>query len=395
MSLVSAPPRTARLLRDRSGVQRVTNIELFFDLVYVFAITQLSHYLLGHSTVPGALQAGLLLVMIWLVWVYTTWVTNWLDPDQMAVRLLLVVLMLISLAMSASLPRAFEDLGLWVGAGYALQQIGRSVFMVIALRGHVLQANFERILAWCVVSGALAVSGGFAHGSSRYLLWLLAVGVDLAGGVVGFATPGLGRSRTADWTIEGGHFAERCQGFILIALGESIVIIGATLTEKPVSASDVAAFVVGFIGAVALWWLYFDQSAEAAAEKIARSDDPGRLGRSAYHLIHPIMVAGIIVSAAADQKVLSDPGATASTASAWMILGGPALFLAGHAAFKLVVWRAVPWPRLAGIVVLGLLALAAHAIPALALAACAAAVVAAVAATDRLPWLPRPAEPAP
>ena len=390
-SAAAAEPATPSLLRERSGSHRVTNIELFFDLVYVFAVTQLSDYLLGHATVPGALQAGLLLVMIWLVWSYTTWVTNWLDPERMAVRLLLVLLMLISLGMSASLPRAFEDLGLWVGGAYAVQQIGRSVFMVIALRGHALQANFERVLAWCVVSGALAVGGGFAHGSARYLLWLLAVGVDLAGGAVGFATPGLGRSHTSDWTIEGGHFAERCQAFILIALGESIVIIGATLTGEKVTAASVTAFVVAFAGAVALWWLYFDQSAEAAAEKIARSDDPGRLGRSAYHLIHPVMVAGVIVAAAADQKVLSDPGGTASTAAVWMILGGPALFLAGHAAFKLVVWHFVSWPRLAGIAVLALLALAADAIPALALAACAAVVVTAVAASDRLPWLPRPA----
>ena len=388
-----ADPPSARLLRDRSGSHRVTNIELFFDLVYVFAITQLSHYLLGHATVPGALQAGLLLVMVWLVWAYTTWVTNWLDPQQMAVRLLLVVLMLISLAMSASLPRAFEDLGLWVAGAYAVQQIGRTVFMVIALRGHPLQANFERVLAWCVVSGALAVGGGFAHGHARYLLWLAAVGVDLFGGVVGFATPWLGRSRTSDWTIEGGHFAERCEAFILIALGESIVIIGATLAgQKTVTASSLAGFVVAFATSVTLWWLYFDQSAEAAAEKIAQSDDPGRLGRSAYHLIHPVMVAGIIVTAAADQKVLSEPAAVASTASAWMILGGPALFLAGHAAFKLVVWNFISWPRLAGIAGLALLALASRAIPALALAACAAALVAAVAATDRLPWLPRPAE---
>jgi low temperature requirement protein LtrA len=386
----SPTPQIARLLRNRSGLQRVTNIELFFDLVYVFAVTQLSHYLLDHPTVPGALQAGLLLVMVWLVWSYTTWVTNWLDPERMAVRLLLVVLMLISLAMSVSLPRAFEDLGLWVGASYAVQQIGRTVFMVIALRGHVLQTNFERILVWCVASGAFAVAGGIVHGSARYLLWLVAVGLDVAGGAVGFYIPGLGRSRTSDWTIEGGHFAERCQAFMLIALGESIVIIGATLTSKPVTASDVTAFVVAFVGSVALWWLYFDQSAEAAAEKIARSDDPGRLGRSAYHLIHPVMVAGIIVSAAADQKVLSDPAATASTASAWMILGGPALFLAGHVAFKLVVWRYVSWPRVAGIAVLALLALAAKAIPELGLAACAAGLVAAVAATDRLPWLPGP-----
>jgi low temperature requirement protein LtrA len=380
------------LLRDRSGVQRVTNIELFFDLVYVFAITQLSHYLLGHSDLRGALQAGLLLVMVWLVWSYTTWVTNWLDPELMAVRLLLVVLMLISLAMSASLPRAFEDLGLWVGGAYAVQQIGRTVFMVIALRGHPLEANFQRILAWCVVSSAFAVAGGLAHGNARALLWLGSVCVDLLGGVVGFYTPGLGRSRTSDWTIEGGHFAERCQAFILIALGESIVIIGATLTEvKEVTAASVASFVVAFAGSVGLWWLYFDQSAGAAAEMIARSDDPGRLGRSAYHLIHPVMVAGIVVCAAADEKVLADPGAVASTASAWMILGGPALFLAGHAAFKLVVWRVLSWPRLAGIAVLGLLALAARAIPALALGTCAAAVVIVVAVSDRLPWLPRPA----
>jgi low temperature requirement protein LtrA len=346
----------ARLLRHRSGSQRVTNIELFFDLVYVFAITQLSHHLVGVPTVQGALQAGLLLVMIWLVWSYTTWVTNWLDPQQMAVRLLLVVLMLISLAMSASLPRAFGDLGLWVGGGYAVQQIGRTVFMVIALRGHALQANFKRILAWCALSSAFAVGGGFAHGHARELLWLGSVCVDLAGGVVGFATPWLGRSRTSDW------------------------------------ASSVTGFVVAFATSVTLWWLYFDQSAEAAAEKIARSDDPGRLGRSAYHLIHPVMVAGIIVTAAADEKVLSDPAAAPSTASAWMILGGPALFLAGHAAFKLVVWNFISWPRLAGIIGLALLALASRAIPALALTACAAGLVAAVAATDRIPWLPRPAE---
>jgi low temperature requirement protein LtrA len=381
-----------RLLRDRSGSQRVTNIELFFDLVYVFAVTQLSHYLLGHPTVRGALQAGLLLVMVWQVWAYTTWVTNWLDPEQIPVRLLLVVLMLISLAMSAALPRAFGDLGLWVGGAYAVQQIGRSIFTVIAVRGDALQVNFERVLAWCVVSGALTVGGGFAHGYLRDLLWLLAVAVELGGAAIGFPTPGLGRSLTSDWTIEGGHFAERCQAFILIALGESIVIIGATLAgERTATASGLAGFAVAFGTSVALWWLYFDQSAAASAEIIARSPDPGRLGRSAYHYIHPFMVAGIIVTAAADEKVLSDPAAAATTASAWMILGGPALFLAGHAAFKLAVWRYVSWPRVAGIVALALLALAARSIPALALAACAGVLVSAVAASDRLPWVPHPA----
>jgi low temperature requirement protein LtrA len=385
---VSTQAQAARhLLRDRSGGQRVTNIELFFDLVYVFAVTQLSHFLLHHLTAGGALRSALLLAMVWLVWAYTTWVTNWMDPERLEVRLLLVAAMLVSLAMSAALPHAFAGWGWLVGTAYAVQQVGRSLFMVVALRGSgPLQRNFERILAWCVVSGAFAVAGALAGGAARDLLWVLAVATDVAGGLAGFATPGLGRSLTSDWTIEGGHFAERCQAFILIALGESIVIIGATLSGLAhVTAATVAAFVVAFAGSVALWWLYFDRSADASARAIAGSDDPGRIARAAYHLIHPVMVAGIIVAAAADDKILTSPAATASAPSGWLILGGPALFLAGHAAFKFAVWGVVPWTRLAGIAVLALLALAVSVLPEIALAACAAAVPAAVAAADRRP----------
>ena len=360
--------------------------------MYVFAVTQLSHNLLLHPTVRGALQSALLLAMVWLAWAYTTWVTNWMDPERLEVRLLLVVLALLSLAMSAALPRAFGTLGWVVGTAYAVQQVGRSVFMVVALRGP-LQRNFERILAWSTVSGALAVAGGLAGGQARGLLWLLAVAIDVAGGLTGFATPFLGRSRTADWTIEGGHFAERCQAFILIAIGESIVIIGTALSAARHFTGDTgAAFVVSFLGSVALWWLYFDRSAGASAEVIAASDDPGRMARTAYHLVHPLMVAGIIVTAAGDEKILTSPAAVGSAPAAWMILGGPALFLAGHAAFKFVVWRTAPWTRLAGLAVLGLLGRAVPVLPEIALAACAAAVVAVVAALDRVgaPTRPRP-----
>ncbi|MGH3409345.1 MAG: low temperature requirement protein A, partial [Streptosporangiaceae bacterium] len=137
------------LRRQRAGGQsRVTNVELFFDLVYVFAVTQLSHYLLAHQTVTGALRGGLLLVMVWLLWSYTTWVTNWLDPERIPVRLLLLGLMLVSLVMSAGLPEAFTDGGVLVGGAYAVMQIGRSVFSVWALRGAPQQRNFERILCW-------------------------------------------------------------------------------------------------------------------------------------------------------------------------------------------------------------------------------------------------------
>jgi low temperature requirement protein LtrA len=369
-------------MRPRAGAERVTNVELFFDLVYVFAVTQISHFLLAHATATGALKAGLLLAMVWLVWAYTTWVTNWLDPERIAVRLLLLVLAGVSLVMSAGLPGSFSSRGLAVGVAYAVMQVGRSVFAVAALRGQQLQRNFQRILAWCLVSGALAVAGGLAGGDARLGLWAGAVGVDLLGGVAGFWTPGLGRSATQDWTIEGGHFAERCQAFVLIALGESIVVTGATLSGLAhVGGEQVAAFVVAVVGSAGLWWLYFDRSAGDAADVIAGSADPGRLGRSAYHFIHPVMVAGIIVTAAADEQTLAHPAAT-EAAAAWMILGGVALFLAGHAAFKAVIWHQPSWPRIAAVAVLALLGLAAPHLSALALSACAAAVVIAVAAAD-------------
>ena len=388
--MVTPVPR--RLMRDRAeGRERVTNVELFFDLVYVFAVTQLSHHLLPHPTAARALQTALLLAMVWLVWAYTTWLTNWLDPERIPVRLLLIALMLVSLVMSAALPRAFGDSGLLIGLAYALMQIGRSVFAVWALQGQPLVRNFQRILAWCCVSGGLAVAGGLtASVYPRALFWLLAVGVDGAGGIAGFYTPGLGRSTTREWDIEGGHFAERCQAFILIALGESIVVIGATLAGllRPLSLPQadrtptIAAFVVAFIGSAALWWLYFDRSAGEAAKLIAESDDPGRIGRSAYHLIHPIMVACIIVIAAADDLVLARPDAVGVSSTSWLILGGTGLYIAGHLAFTLTAWRRLSWSRVGGLILIALLSLVAPHVTALGLSACAAAVVVAVAATD-------------
>jgi low temperature requirement protein LtrA len=377
------------LLRERAGAARVTNVELTFDLVYVFAVTQLSHHLLHRPTLAGALQTAVLLGMVWLAWAYTAWVTNWLDPERIPVRLLLFTLALVSLLMSAALPTAFGRWGLVVGGAYAVMQIGRSIFMVVVLRGQPLLANYQRILAWCVVSGALAVAGGIVTGPARDWFWLAAVSIDTLGGIVGFYTPGLGRSTTTEWTIEGGHLAERCQAFILIALGESVVIIGATLSgllETTVSWAEIGAFVTAVVGVLGLWWLYFDRSAGEAAGVIAASADPGRLGRTAYHLIHPVMVAGIIVVAAGDEVVLSRPGATGVTSTGWLVLGGTALFIAGHAAFKIAVWRVVSWQRVAAVVVLGLLGLAAGSLPALALALCAASVVVGVAVADR--WVP-------
>jgi low temperature requirement protein LtrA len=357
-------------------------MELFADLVYIFAVTQLAGHLGSDPTVRGALQSVLLLAIFWLIWVHATWLTNWADPECIEIRLLLIAGMLVSLAMAAALPRAFGSLGLVIGGGYAVLVIGRSLFMVIVLRGP-LRKNFERILAWRSFVGAFALAGGLVHDSPRAVGWVLAVTIDVTGTLIGFPTPGIGRSRTQDWTIAGDHFAARCQAFILIALGETLIITGGTLTGiHNITGPNVAGFAVAFAGSVALWWLYFAHAAGASTRAIASSPDPGRLGRSAYHLIHPVMVGGVIVWAAGDQKTLTSPMSSVTVESAWMILGGPALFLAGHAAFIFVIWRGFPWRRLIGVAALALLAPAAAALPQIALAACAAAVVAAVAASD-------------
>jgi len=323
---------------------------------------------------------------------YTTWVTNWLDPGLIPVRVMLLALMFGSLVMSASLPEAFGDRGLAVGIAYAAMHVGRGVFAVLGLSGDPLQRNFERILVWCLVSGALAIAGGLAGDTARFALWLAAVLVDLLGGWVGFWIPVLGRSRTSDWTIDAYHISERTAAFILIALGESVVLIGATVAATAhLSGAEVCAFVLAFVGAVGLWWIYFDRSADDAADAVAHSGDAGRFGRSAYHLLHPIMVAGIIVTAAADERMLEHPTGPAETTTAWMVLGGAALFIAGHAAFKATVWHVVPWSRIVAVLVLTALGLVATSVDVRLLGALVVAVVVGVAVADRVLAEPEPA----
>ena len=382
----------AGVLRDREeGEQRVTPLELFFDLVYVFAITQLSHLLLEHLTVGGALQTLFLLLVVWWAWQYTAWFTNWFDPDAQLVRLVLVAVMLASLVMSAAIPEAFGERGLVFALAYVAIQVGRTTFAVLALgANHPLGGSFRRILAWFAASGVLWVAGGLLEGWTRYVLWLLALLVDYAGPAARYRTPGLGRSRTEEWTIEGTHFAERCQLFVIIALGESILVTGTTFAEAESSAATVVAFAVAFLGSAALWWTYFARSARAASEAIARSADPGRMARSAYVYFHIPIVAGIIAVAAADELVLAHPGETGTPASVSLILGGTALFLAGHGLFSWAVTGIVPSSRFTAVAALVALAPLGSTVPALALSAAAALVVILLAAWDSIAYRERP-----
>jgi low temperature requirement protein LtrA len=338
------------LLRSRDGgEQPVTHLELFFDLVYVFAVTQLSHRLLENLNLGAVLETLLLLVVVWSAWVGTAWITNWFDPGRTPVRLMLVSVMLASLLMSVAIPEAFGERGLMFALAYVAIQVGRTTFVLIALGGsHPLSRNFQRVLCWYVTSGALWVIGGLLEGEGRYVLWTIALSVDFCGPLVGFWTPALGRTPTGEWTIEGGHFAERCRLFVILALGESLLVTGTTFGELEASTATVTAFVVAFVGSVALWWVYFARSAEAAREIISFSEDPGRVARSAYTYFHIPMIAGIIAIAASDELTVAHPGEHGTPASITLTLGGTALFLAGQALFKWVVFGGCPglawWP---------------------------------------------------
>ena len=202
----------------------------------------------------------------------------------------------------------------------------------------------------------------------------------------GFYTPGLSRSTTEEWTVEGGHVAERCQLFVILALGESILVTGTTFGEIETSVATVAAFVVAFLGSAALWWIYFARAAEAAREVFASSEDPGRIARSAYTYFHLPMIAGIIAVAAGDELVVAHPYYLGTPASIALTLGGTALFLAGHAFFKWTVFGELSFSRLVAIVALAVLIPVGFAIPALALAIAAALIVVGVAAWDALAY---------
>jgi low temperature requirement protein LtrA len=380
----------AGLLRARDGDEgRVTPVELFFDLVYVFAVTQLSHRLLDHLSVRGVLETLMLMLAVWGVWIYTAWFTNWFDPTRLAVRLVLVAVMLASLVMSVAIPEAFGERGLMFALAYVVIQVGRTAFTFIAFRkvlgaSHPLSRNFQRVLCWLGAAGVLWIIGGLLQGEARYALWVLALAVDYGGPVVNFYIPALGRSRTGEWTIEGGHFAERCQLFVIIALGESILVTGTTFGEIEASMLAVSAFVVAFLGSVALWWIYFARSAEAAREVFTSSEDPGRLGRSAYTYFHIPMVAGIIAIAAADELTVAHPGEHATLASVALTLGGTALFVAGQAFFKWAMFGVLPFSRAVAIAALAALIPVGFAIPTLALSSVAGLIVVGLAVWDTL-----------
>jgi low temperature requirement protein LtrA len=350
------------VLRERSDdtAPPVTSMELFFDLVYVFAITQLSEYLGAHLAshpLRAALQTLVLFSAVWWAWNYTAWATNWIDPSRPPVALLMLALMAISLVMSAAIPQAFGARGLTFAIAYVAIQLVRSGFMVLAFGPKTTMGrNYAQLLAWSAIAGVVWIVGAFTHGDTRLIVWAVALALDLSAPMHGFWLPGVGETPMEAWTLAGGHLAERMQLVLLIALGESVLRVGATFAEKTGTLTVDAAFLVGFISTASLWGVYFLRHAEYGADAISSAAaGAARLGRAAYAYAHALMVGGVIVVAVAIKGTIEAPSADAWSAGGATILVGPAIYLAGLALFKHSVARGEPGPPAMGIVVLAAL----------------------------------------
>jgi low temperature requirement protein LtrA len=263
------------------------------------------------------------------------WMANWFDPASPTIRLVLTAGMLASLLMAAAIPGAFGEDGLLFAAGYVALQVGRNVAAALHMpRGDRLRDVFERLIVWSVAAGVLWLAGGALAEEWRLLLWIPALALELAAPVAGYWLPGRGRAVTTDWDIEGAHFAERSQLFIIIALGESIVVTGATASEAGLDPTVLLCLAVAFLETAALWSIYFAATAEHARAVMRSSDDPGRIARDAYTYGHLPIVAGIIATAVGQDLMIAHPEDVLHGTGLAMVLGGPALFLLGESLFR-------------------------------------------------------------
>ncbi|MBX0301614.1 low temperature requirement protein A [Cryobacterium sp. 1639] len=326
---------------DSEAADRVTYVELFFDLIFVFALTQLSRYLYENQSWEGALESAMLVLALWWVWVYTTWVTNWLDPAKLPVRGVVLGLALVGFVGSVSIYESFGDRGLVFALAYTVLQLGRTVFMLLAVARHdaELRRTFVRILAWLALASVFWIVGALLPLQYRLPLWLIALAIEYLSAGVGFRVPGLGASGIDHWDLSGPHIAERSALFVLIALGESLLVTGFAFVDKESSAESILGMLLAFGAAVAMWWLYFDHGERAGAKAIAAAADPGRIARLAYTYVHAVIIAGIVLTSVADKEVLSHPHAAMTLSTAVVLVGGPLLYLVGMLLFRLVVAR--------------------------------------------------------
>jgi low temperature requirement protein LtrA len=365
------------------GEERVvTPLELFFDLVYVFALGQLSHHLLEHVDLRTGAETAIMALAVVYAWYMTAWGANWLEPDRLPVRVLLIGLMFASLLMSAAIPEAFDGRAWLFVTGYLALQLGRSGFLIVALRGRALGEHFVNDLVWELLTGGLWVAGAIADSDARLVLWGLAVVASHAGTWSLHWLPGRGRAIDLEHTeIAAGHLIERFRLFFIIALGETVLTMGTAFTDEPFEVERLLALAIGFTGTVALWWCYFHRSEMVGAEAAETADRAGAVGYWGTWTLTLIVLA-LIGIAVGDELAIAHPDDDATTGFTILTFGGPALFILAQIIFTREAVGHVPGSRPLGLGALAILAVVTSPFTMIVGSAAASAVLVAVAIAD-------------
>jgi low temperature requirement protein LtrA len=357
--------------------QRVTPLELFFDLVFVFALTQVTGFLADHLTWTGMLQGAALLAVLWWAWGAYSWLTNAVPAEEViSARLVILSAMAAMLVASLAVPDAFGEYGVLFGLSYFVVRVLHVVLFVLAT-GSTPEARqaMLRLAPGFLGAPLLLIPAGFLNGFAQGALWAVALAIDLGvsfvRGVSGFR-------------VNAEHFVERYGLIVIIALGESIVAIGVGASGLTIGAGVVVAAVLGIALAAALWWAYFDLDMLVAGQRLfaAKGEERARLARDAYSYLHLPMVAGIVLVALGIKKILEDVGDPLGTIPAVALCGGVALYLLGHNAFRLRDIGSVSVPRLVVTVLCCALIPVAASVPSLVTLATLAVLLCALAAFE-------------
>ncbi|MDO3703558.1 low temperature requirement protein A [Micromonospora sp. C28SCA-DRY-2] len=386
---------TGELLRDHAEPQRATYVELFFDVILVFAFTRLSHTLFTDLTWLGALHTVILLAAFWWVWVFTAWTTNRLNPAQPAIQLVIIPIMLGTLVMAGAVPEAFGEDGMVFAVTYVTIQVGRALFVTVTMRGRgeVAIGSLQQLI-WFCLSGALWIAGALTEGTSRVVIWFLAAALGYTMSRLEFRLPRLGPARIATQTVSAEHLAERYQQIMIVAFGETVLASGGQFAVRGFERDSVIAFVLAFATTTLMWRIYFYRAGLLLPGVIAASTAPAVFARSASYA-HLLMTGGIVLSAVGDEIVITHAFAEANLVWSSVILCGPAIYLAGRARLDYLSFSRVALSRVIGLVVLVVLAPVVAFLSPIYIAVVAIVILSTIAVSDTISWRFRPSRLAP
>lgn len=309
-------------------------MELFFDLAYVFAITQLTQTLLHSHDGEGAIKVAILFGAVWWVWNYTAWTTAWADPDTLPVRLYLAGSMLLCIVMSAAIPEAFGGRGWQFAAAVAVLQVGRPVGMMVLLEHQPsLRRNYLHVLIFSGGAACVWLAGAAVEDETRLLVWGIALLIDVSGPALHYRLPFMGERPMSSWPMEPSHLGERCRLILLIALGETVLNTGHAFAEIPTTRTSLAALVVAFATVACLWWLYFARHADEAVARLSRSSSPASQGAGGFNYAHAVLIGALVVIAVGIDLTMSHPHQGVDISTALVISGGAAMYGIGISLF--------------------------------------------------------------